>query len=325
MTMANSRVSTMVLLLLGFLLFDMVMGLPKEFSRSTRTETNADRFRRGLPPKVPNRRYNATLARAAPAKRSGVTTAGYLQATPVAGTTRKRAGEGTPYGSTSWVSYVDERLVLYSSSSCGGKVPPDDVILPIAIGRGKNEVHLFIEAANKTQTTDPSQATFFTIPSTGSQTNVYVADSSSVSGTKPLCLDEWSAGSGGRNMKLGNEGGSVSAIVQSCDPSQVTSTTSGSQVQGNVWTVPDPNVWPTSAGFTWYNQDGTTTNGDWWAVSTQSADYLLGAALAGSDFFGFTSYAQVNVEWVASLPTYVCVDGLEFGWMMVMDYYVVSG
>ncbi|RXK42379.1 hypothetical protein M231_00369 [Tremella mesenterica] len=76
-----------------------------EVVNAGKVNTNSQRLQRGLPPRAPVRRYNATSTRHAPARRSAPVV-GYMQASPVSASKRnfpERAG--TPYDTISYVGY----------------------------------------------------------------------------------------------------------------------------------------------------------------------------------------------------------------------------
>ncbi|RXK42302.1 hypothetical protein M231_00292 [Tremella mesenterica] len=82
---------------------DLVLGaVLRKSSRSSMS--NAERFKRGLPPKAPQRLYNSTETRPAMARRSATSGSGYIQVTPVGLTTVKRVG--TVFDSVSYLYFV---------------------------------------------------------------------------------------------------------------------------------------------------------------------------------------------------------------------------
>ncbi|EIW69417.1 hypothetical protein TREMEDRAFT_62283 [Tremella mesenterica DSM 1558] len=90
---------------------------------TTKSLTNSERFKRGLPPNVPMRRYNATTTRNHLARRSAQTTPVYLRATPLAPPISNRRTvkvsemerDDTPVTGISWVQFDSSiyRFILH--------------------------------------------------------------------------------------------------------------------------------------------------------------------------------------------------------------------
>ncbi|EIW68386.1 hypothetical protein TREMEDRAFT_63555 [Tremella mesenterica DSM 1558] len=98
---------------------DLVLGaVLRKSSRSSMS--NAERFKRGLPPKAPQRLYNSTETRPAMARRSATSGSGYIQVTPVGLTTVKRAG--TVFDSVSYLYFVPAAgsFYLYITAAYSG-------------------------------------------------------------------------------------------------------------------------------------------------------------------------------------------------------------
>ncbi|EIW68317.1 hypothetical protein M231_00362 [Tremella mesenterica] len=232
-------------------------GGRKATRASEHETTNAERFRRGLPPKSPLRRFNTTQPRNLARRSAAATQSVMLVASPDTSVKRSLSKRDTPHDSVSQL-YFDGSNALFALSTT-------------------TETKLYVVGSGTDQIVQP----FFN--EAGLQ--VAIVSQLFTYGTYPDMTPN--AAGGPTSVWFTIE--YLSEI--SSDPSQ----NSGHYEQGPIWTTPATLPGPASIDF--FNYDGTvTTNVPFWAFD-YNGETFLGAALSGDDFGVGNAYTRVNLQW----------------------------
>ncbi|EIW68310.1 hypothetical protein M231_00371 [Tremella mesenterica] len=226
--------------------------------------TNAERFKRGLGPKVPSRRFNATATGQPLSKRSVGPSKLYLQASPASAPPKRSLDrrEATPHNTESFVYYDDSNGVFALT------INPGLAVSFKVQGSGSNQVIL-----------TPIDGTTF-----ANECFIY-------------------SGSQTPAMEIDAEGGpSTCGFTPGTDYDQTVAESQNDQIQAPIWNVPENVPGPASINF--HNHDGTTTNPSWFVYDTYEPDRFdqLGAALKASHFGANGAVTELTLTWVNQLP-----------------------
>ncbi|RXK42382.1 hypothetical protein M231_00372 [Tremella mesenterica] len=148
-------------------------------------------------------------------------------------------------------------------------------------------------------TTDQTQASPFIVPEYGVEEYLYYQRDDTV---YPLCSSTWSGGEA-NNMETDNPGGSTAIVFTLCGSTRPVDQSYGTNTQTPIWTIPPRDFWPAPAGFTYHNADESKTQLNYFfAFIEYGLQYVLGGAIGGNDI-GADSYSQINLRFIASLPS----------------------